>query len=154
MKQMYETKVSWKAVVIQFFLYKFAINMLTIARKRTLISLQSGSTSTMAYQMVGTASSSLPHAFSASLPILAAANVHSATLASSIASYATNSLPKMHTRPSQCRWTSASAIQQLALRTSAASKNLERWRAALPWRWTEPHQQTTRLQLPQCCAGQ
>src|ERR1700683_3503192 len=39
MKQIYEAKVSWKAVVIQFFLYEFAINMLTIARKRTLISL-------------------------------------------------------------------------------------------------------------------
>jgi hypothetical protein len=74
--------------------------------------------------------SSSPYAFSASLPILAAVNIHSATSASSIASYTTNSLLKMHTRPSQCRWTSASAMQQLALCTSTTSENLERWRAA------------------------
>jgi hypothetical protein len=30
MKQMYEAKVSLKAVIIQFFLYEFAIDMLTI----------------------------------------------------------------------------------------------------------------------------
>jgi hypothetical protein len=76
----------------------------------------------MVYQTAATALSNSQYVFSASSPILEAANIHSATSASSTASYATNSLPEMHTRPSQCRWTSTSAMQQLALHAPAASK--------------------------------